>query len=126
MNRSNDPAIVALDGILQTFIGPRETRPDPGVPDKPQVFRNFRRMTEIDECMSNCDHEIDEGMDEKLRSQPGEVFSRHAGWNFNGKVWFENEAFHEEVWVYGSPRETISAPSLRELMTKVNDQYGHD
>ena len=126
MSRHTDPMLNALDKFLQVFVGDRETRPDPGVADKSQAFRDFDSMIEIEESMSNCYHEIDEGIDEKLRAQPGKVFSRHAGWNFNGKVWFENDAFHEEVWVYGTPRQTLSAPSLRELMTVVNNEYGDD
>lgn len=126
MERFNDPIMNALDALLQFGVGPRETRPDPGLADAPQVFRDFSGMTEIDECMSNCDHSIDAGMEEKLRANPGQVFSRHAAWNFNGKVWFENDAFYSEIWVYGSPRQTFSASSLRELMDRANDEYGHD
>lgn len=83
-------------------------------------------MEEIEEHMSNFDHEIDEGMDEQLRAQPGKVFSRHAACNFNAKVWFEGDEFHSEVWVYGSPRKTISALTLRELMRLANDEYGDE
>ena len=89
-------------------------------------FRDFSEMEEIEAHMSNFDHVIDEGMDEQLRAQPGKVFSRHAAWNFNGKVWFEGDAFHSEIWVYGSPRQTLHAPTLRELMKLANDEYGYD
>lgn len=124
--RSSDPIIRVLDTVLQAFIGERTTRPDAGPSGEPQVFRDFSGMIEIDECMSNCDHTIDDGMAEQLRAAPGQVYSRHAAWNFNGKVWFENGTFYEEVWVYCTPRETLSAPSLRELMDVVNAKYGSE
>ena len=124
--RSSDPIIRVLDTVLQAFIGERTTRPDAGPSGEPQVFRDFSGMTEIDEHMSNCDHTIDDGMAEQLRAAPGRVYSRHAGWNFNGKVWFEDGLFREEVWIYHRPRETISAKSLRELMDAVNERYGSE
>ena len=83
-------------------------------------------MEEIDLGMSNFDGAIDDGFAEALTARPGGVFGRHAAWDFNGKVYFEDGQFHEEVWVYGSPRETISASTLRELMDSVCDEYGHN
>lgn len=74
--------------------------------------------------MSNFDHSIDTGLAEALQARPGKVFGRHAGWNFNGRVFFSDGRFHEEVWVYGSPRETVSADTLPELMEEVCYRYG--
>lgn len=79
---------------------------------------------EIELGMSNLNHEIDEGFDDALRISPGEVFGIHSGWDFNGRVWFFDGRFHEEVWVSGSPREIISEGTLKELMESVNDSYG--
>lgn len=79
---------------------------------------------EIPEGMINYDHSIDDGFEEKLRA--GKCFGRHAGWNFNGRVWFAGGVFREEVWVFGAPKEVIEAPTLRELMDKVNEKYGAD
>ena len=81
-------------------------------------------MKEIDLGMTNFDHHIDEGFETALRAAPTKVFGRHAGWDFNGLVWFNGEGFTEEVWVYHVPRERISAASLTELMKLVNDAYG--
>jgi hypothetical protein len=81
-------------------------------------------MEELDLGMSNCFHEIDDGFAEALQARPREVFGRHAGWDFNGRVWFADGEFHEEVWTYGSPRTTISAPTLKDLMEAVNNEYG--
>jgi len=82
--------------------------------------------TEINLGMSNFDNEIEDGFLEALQGEPGEVFGRHSGWNFNGRVWLENGKFHEEVWVYGSPVAIYSGDSLRELMDEVNNEHGWD
>jgi hypothetical protein len=78
--------------------------------------------TEISLGMSNLDQSIDEGFEEQLRSR--RVWGRHAAWNFNGHVWFENGEFHEEVWRYGQPVASFSEPTLAELMETVSDEYG--
>ena len=79
-------------------------------------------LTEIELSMSNYFHSIDEGFAEALKA--GGVFARHAGWNFNGRVWWSDGQFHEQVWTYHVPREIISADTLKELMKSVNDEYG--
>lgn len=71
--------------------------------------------------MSNLDHSIDEGLEDDLRNG---LVGTHSAWEFNGTVWFEDEMFHEEVWRYHFHIETVSAPTLRELMKEVNDRYG--
>lgn len=79
-------------------------------------------LEEIDIEMSNFDHHIDE--DGEARLKAGGVFARHAGWNFNGTVWWDGSQFCEAVWQYHSHVATLTAPTLRELMTDVNDEYG--
>jgi hypothetical protein len=79
---------------------------------------------EIDMGMTNFDHAIEPGFEDALRR--GGVWGRHAAWNFNGRVWFEDGEFHEQVWVYGAPRAILSASTLEDLMCKVNDEYGSD
>lgn len=78
--------------------------------------------TEIDLGMTNFDHSIDDGFEHRLRGEP--VWGRHAAWNFNGRVWFEDGVFHEQVWRYGQPQAHFSAPTLTELMETVSDEYG--
>lgn len=87
---------------------------------------NTQEMEELELGMSNFDRSIDEGFAEALQARPGEVKGRHAGWNFNGQVYFHDGKFHEEVWVYGSPRQVISADTLSELMDDVCAEYGYD
>ena len=85
------------------------------------------RPSHLEECaegMSNFDHRIDEGFEEKLRT--GEFWGSHTAWNFYGEVWFENDKFHEQIWVYRFPREVISANTLKELRDAVNDSYGSE
>jgi hypothetical protein len=74
--------------------------------------------------MSNVDGGcIYQGFEEALREGK---FGKHAGWNFNGIVWFEDNLFHEEVCVYHEVQEVISSDTLKELMKVVNDKYGWD
>jgi len=76
---------------------------------------------EIDLGMSNFDHEIDKGFEDAIKAES--CFGRYAGWNFNGRVWWD-DCFHCEVWTYCIQRETIHADTLNELMEKVSDEYG--
>lgn len=76
--------------------------------------------------MTNFDHSIDSGFEDALRSGEGRVWGRHAGWNFNGRVWYEDGKFHEQVWCYRVPVGELSAGSLEELMRVVSDEYGYD
>lgn len=76
--------------------------------------------------MSNFGLSVDEGFEKELRSRPDRVFGRHAGWNFNGRVWFDGTTFHEEVWTWGIPVEIISADTLEGLMAEVNSKYGSE
>jgi hypothetical protein len=77
---------------------------------------------EINLGMSNFDHSIDEGFEERLRNE--RIWGRHAAWNFNGRVWFEDGEFHEQVWRYGQPVEHFSGATLAELMGSVSNEYG--
>lgn len=74
--------------------------------------------------MSNYNHGIADGLDEALRQ--GGCWASHFAVNFCGHVWFADGHFHEEVWQYHVPREVLSAPTLPELMTLVNNKYGAD
>lgn len=72
--------------------------------------------------MSNLGLKIDEGLEDLLRAE--KVCVRHAAWNFSGRVWWDGERFLEQVWVHHSPVATISAASLEDLMSEVNDRFG--
>lgn len=79
--------------------------------------------TESDTGISNFGFTIDDGVEEKLRT--GNFWTRYAGWNFNGRVWFSEAKFHCEPWVYGSPNSVISADTIEELMHAVSREYGY-
>jgi hypothetical protein len=78
--------------------------------------------TETELSMSNFDHTVDEGLREALEDGP--FYGRHAGWNFNGLVWWDGDQFREQVWVYGAPVKTFVAPVLDDLMRVVNVEFG--
>lgn len=81
-----------------------------------------KQWREIGLEMSNFDGSIDDGLADALRG--GQVYARHAAWNFNGLVWFADGRFHEQVWQYHHPMRTYSADTLTKLMTVVNDDWG--
>ncbi len=74
------------------------------------------------EVISNYDGAIDELVAEQLRE--GGRFARHAAWNFNGLVWFEQGRWHEVVCVYGQRRATYSDDTLDGLRRTANDNFG--
>jgi len=81
---------------------------------------------ERDNTMSNFDHSIPNGMEDRLRKHAGERIGEHAGYNFHGVVWYDDGMFHEMVFQYHNPMEVFSAHTLRELMSLVNDSYGSE
>jgi hypothetical protein len=74
--------------------------------------------------MSNFDFEVAEGIEDRLRTE--RVYTRYAGWDFNGKVWLNAEgSFSCQVWVYGSSVATVQAETLHDLMHEVSDEWGY-
>lgn len=79
---------------------------------------------EEDHVMSNFDHTINEEIAAQLKESP--IYAGYSGWNFHGKVWFQDGQYHCEVRTYGSYNETHSDESLEEIMTSVSSEYGYD
>jgi hypothetical protein len=79
---------------------------------------------EIDEIMSNYDHEIDTTAAEELGSKP--CFSRYPALNFIGIVWYDkaNKTYRCEIWQYHSYAETLSG-TLQEIMDQACAEYGN-
>ena len=77
---------------------------------------------EIELGMSNFDHEIDSGFEDAITGKY--TFGRHAGLNFNGKVYHLGNQFYKDIWCHHLYQETLSASSLKQLMKKVNDKCG--
>lgn len=74
--------------------------------------------------MSNYDHQIASGVAVKLKES--KVYGSYPAWDFNGIVWYADEQFHCEVWVYHAPVKVISAGTLEEIMKLCSDEFGYD
>lgn len=63
---------------------------------------------------------------EEILQQRDDLIGDHMAWNFKGYIWWDKEKslFAEEVWQQREPREVVTAPTLYELITAVNDKYG--
>lgn len=75
-----------------------------------------------DSIMSNFDHMIDYKVADEIKNQP--MWAEYPGWDFYGKVWFEDNKWHCAVKCYGSHVNTISEDNLEDLKSSVCDQYG--
>jgi hypothetical protein len=122
------PRSVLLVGVDQSFR--YEALPRPASPDRmgAMILRTTELgppdgYDEIADGMSNFDHTVDDGVEDRLRTE--RVWCRYAGWNFNGRVWLNAEgSFSCQVWVYGSPVATVQADTLDDLMREVSDEWG--
>lgn len=79
---------------------------------------------ELDTVMSNFDHQIDLTIGEQLKK--GGCFSRYAGWNFSGIVWWDAETneYVCEVWRYHVP-VALYRGTLENIMYDVSSEYGN-
>ena len=78
----------------------------------------------LGEVMSNFDHSIDKDIAKKLRET--ESYADYSAWNFHGTVWYENEQYHCEIWIYHCHENTISNQDLQEIMDEASYEYGND
>jgi hypothetical protein len=84
-----------------------------------EVPNNLRSIGTI---MSNFDHRIEDGSENRLREEP--VFGEYSAWDFWAAVWFADGVFKCMVKRYCSHIATFSAASLREIMEEACDKYG--
>lgn len=77
-----------------------------------------------DELMSNFNHRIEKETAEAIKGK--KLFSRYAGWNFNGLVWWQDDQWHCAVFCYGAYIETASENTLEEIMKTVSDKFGYE
>ena len=83
------------------------------------------KLTNSDkEIMTNFGHTIDHEVAEEIKAS-GE-YASYSGWNFWGAVWWVNDFWNCEVWVYKFSREIIQADSLSEIMERVSEKYGYE
>lgn len=73
---------------------------------------------------SNFDGVLDTEVEERLKK--GDCYAAHAAWDYNGSVWFDpdTDTWHEQIWVYGSPVETITGDSATNVIAKTLAKYG--
>ena len=91
-----------------------------------QIPTSLRRVvSDYDRVMTNCDHSIHEDLETLLKDNL-DWMSWHFAYNFCGYVWYADGEFHEEVWVLKHPKTVVSAKTLLELMSKVNERFGSD
>ncbi len=79
------------------------------------------------DLMSNCDHQVNRDVENRLRNNPGLV-AGYPGWDFHGNCWYsaEENKWCCEVWCYGQRQEVMKADSPEELMEVVSEKYGHN
>lgn len=90
-----------------------------------ELVEHIRPLRDMGEVMTNFDHSIEVGAEAALQAGSRGV---HSARKFNGNVWFEETdgLFHEVVHRYHVPVGHFAAPTLRELMQVVNDEWGWD
>lgn len=90
------------------------------------VIRIPESFSEFDgkELMSNGDRVIDKRTEEAIKGK--DLFSRYVSWNFNGKVWWQDNKWLCEVWCYRSWRETFVCDSTEDILEEVSSEYGYD
>jgi len=87
-------------------------------------LNGYKDKERIGDIMTNFDHSIEKDAETRLKNE--NIYGDYPAWNFHGKVWFEQDEFHCEVWQYGNIKEIISANTLEELMNQVSNQYGQE
>jgi len=76
---------------------------------------------DIGTIMSNFDHVIDDGAEEKLKA--GGVYGGYAAWNFYAEVWYDKK-FEAMVKQYGVHVNTIEGDTLQEIMDTASKLCG--
>ena len=74
--------------------------------------------------MSNFDREIILETADAIKEK--KLFSGYAGWNFHGKVWWQEEKWNCEVWCYGCWSKTVTCDTLEDIMDEVSSEYGYE
>lgn len=78
----------------------------------------------IGDVMSNYDHEIEEGAEEKLRS--GKFYGDYVAWDFHARVWFDGKNFKAMVKRYRVHVGTVTSPTLNAIMELASNEWGYN
>lgn len=85
------------------------------------------RSKNVGPVMSNSDHEVEEGAEEKLKAD-SDCYGEYSAWNFFSNVYYDEEArkFKAQIWVYSILTSELEADSLQELMKISSENYGYN
>lgn len=72
--------------------------------------------------ISNYNHIVDGSAEDILRQG---YAIEHSAWDHWGLIWFQDGKFYERVMIYCRHVATVSADNLSDLLSEVNDRYGH-
>ena len=91
-----------------------------------EVMKKLAAMKVSEYEVSNFNIIFDSRLSADLQDNPGKVVATHFAWNFNGNIWFEDGKFHESVFVYHQLQKVVTADTIEDLVTAVNDEYGYE
>ena len=78
----------------------------------------------LKDVISNFDGIVDHEAANEIKDK--ELYGSHAGWNFHGRVWYQEDKWCCEVRCYGSWQGTFIADTLEEIMKDVSDEHGYE
>jgi hypothetical protein len=80
----------------------------------------------IGTVMSNFDHEVKPGAEDKLKS--GLYFGEYTAWEFFGEVWFnlDDKVFECRIRRHRVHIDTIRGDALKKIMTTACERWGYD
>lgn len=73
---------------------------------------------------SNFDHQESPNSEQRLREE--KLLGTHAAQNFYGFIWFQDNKFHEQVWIHHSSKAEFESESLLSLIEEVNSNFGYN
>jgi hypothetical protein len=90
-----------------------------------QIETVTRRLPSASDAVySNFDHMLESAIVEELNG--GDKFAQHAAWNFCGYVYRDENGWHEEVWMNGSPVEMLHGDSVESVIAQANEKFGNN
>lgn len=87
------------------------------------LITEIQGMEYLGSVMSNFDHKIEEGFEEKLKA--GKFYGSYPAQNFHGTVWF-NGCFKCGIMQYRVHVATIEGETLQEIMDDACSKYGFE
>jgi len=78
-------------------------------------------LESIGTIMSNFDHVIEDGAEEKLKASA--VYGEYTAWNFWAAVWWDGE-FKAMIKQYRNHTNTLVSDTLQDIMDEASEYYG--